>query len=64
MGNNDLNDAKEEIRRLKLIIGMTSDGDGDLDEGKIKSEMAIRMKVWDELEKEKEAEKDIEKAND
>ena len=66
MGNNDLIAAKEEIRRLRLIIGMNQDGsvsndnsNFELNEDKIRAEMKLRVKIMDEMEEIKIAEEDM-----
>ena len=51
MGNNDLNEAKEEVRRLKLLLGMKIDGGfEEQNEDKLREGMFKRMKIMDELE--------------
>ena len=66
MGNNDLIAAKEEIRRLRLIIGMNQDGSVSndnskfkLNEDKIRAEIKLRVKIMDEMEEIKRAEEDM-----
>ena len=66
MGNNDLIAAKEEIRRLRLIIGMNQDGSVsndyskfELNEDKIRAEMKLRVKIMEEMEEIKRAEEDM-----
>ena len=47
----ELNDAHEEIRRLKLRLGMLNDGDlEEKDNDKLRESMFKRMQVMDDLE--------------
>jgi chromosome segregation ATPase len=65
MGNNDLNEAKEENRRQKLLLGMKIDGGfEEEDETKLREGMFKRMKIMDDLEELRVLKEDLDQARD
>ena len=66
MTNVDLNSANEEIKRLKLLLGLKVDGtlntNVESNEDKIRSEMILRMKIMDDIDEMNRVKSDMEKA--
>ena len=66
MTNVDLNSANEEIKRLKLLLGLKVDGtlntNGESNEDKIRSEMILRMKIMGDIDEMNRVKSDMEKA--
>ena len=60
MTNVDLNSANEEIKRLKLLLGLKIDGESN--EDKIRSEMILRMKIMGDIDEMNRVKSDMEKA--
>ena len=66
MTNVDLNSANEEIKRLKLLLGLKVDGtlntNGESNEDKIRSEMILRMKIMGDIDEMNGVKSDMDKA--
>ena len=66
MTNVDLNSANEEIKRLKLLLGLKVDGtintNGESNEDKIRSEMILRMKIMGDIDEMNGVKSDMEEA--
>ena len=65
MVNTNLNDANEEIRRLKLLLGMRIDGGfGEEDDDKLREGTFKRMKIMEEIEEMRVLKKELDQSRE